>query len=174
MNTVSLILQCCGTSHTEESYCLTSIEKAMVIRQGNHHDWSNHDLAIYHHRPFLDCVHSCSHVACQSPNRKWVAFNSPNTAAWGRLMMGVPYRLPKTPPLELRRARISENQRKSVYTHIVNVPPAMSSIVSLPSLAFFPRAAISLSIPTKFMPSAFLTTGVTSPLGVATATLKST
>ena len=39
---------------------------------------------------------------------------------------------------------------------------------------FFERFAISCSICTKFMPSAFLTTGVTRPFGVATATLKST
>jgi hypothetical protein len=59
-------------------------------------------------------------------------------------------------------------------TNMVNEPPAMSSIVSLPSRAFLPRRPISCSISMKLMFSALRTTGVTRPLGVATATLRST
>ena len=99
---------------------------------------------------------------------------SPRTAVWGRLMIGVPINEPKTPPLLM-----------------VKVPPAISSMVSLPSRAyrnrlvnfqghedssitFLPRSAMDFSMPTRSMDSVLRTTGVTRPFSVATATLMST
>lgn len=61
-------------------------------------------------------------------------------------MMGVLMRLPYTPPLL-----------------IVKVPPAMSSMEMLPSLAFLPNSVMTFSIPAKVSSSAPLITGTTSP-----------
>lgn len=101
---------------------------------------------------------------------------SPRTALCGRLMIGVPIMEPNTPPLLM-----------------VKDPPAMSSMVNLPSRAchnemlgtdyfgaqfgertFLPISAMAFSIPMMSFVSAFLTTGVTRPFSVATATLIST
>lgn len=102
----------------------------------------------------------------------------PRTADCGRLMMGVPYSDPKTPPFELRapgrRVRQLSDEVKCEATYMVKVPPVMSSSVSLLSRAFFPRSAIAFSISNMDMLSTFRTIGVTRPLGVATATDKST
>mmetsp|Transcript_24476 Transcript_24476/g.97102 ORF Transcript_24476/g.97102 Transcript_24476/m.97102 type:complete len:211 (+) Transcript_24476:1603-2235(+) len=68
-------------------------------------------------------------------------------------MMGVPMSEPKTPPLEME-----------------NVPPAMSSSASVPSLAFFAYAAIDFSTSANDMVSALRRTGTTRPFGEATAT----
>ena len=46
-------------------------------------------------------------------------------ADWGGLMIGVDSKEPYTPPLEM-----------------VNVPPAMSSMLMVPSRAFFPKELI--------------------------------
>ncbi len=97
----------------------------------------------------------------------------PRTPVWGRLMIGVPISEPKTPPLLM-----------------VKVPPAMSSMVNLLSRAyscqqqsclssnmlftFLPRSEMACSMPIMSIDSAFRTTGVTRPFGVATATLMST
>lgn len=101
----------------------------------------------------------------------------PRTAVCGMLMIGVPIMEPNTPPLLM-----------------VNEPPAMSSIVNLPSRAynvymlavvrarrllaerqtFLPRSAMDFSMPIISNDSAFRTTGVTRPFSVATATLMST
>lgn len=97
-------------------------------------------------------------------------------------MIGVPKSEPKTPPLE-----------------IVKVPPDMSSMVSFPSRAyqdeietgedalalvqsdmwarectFLPTSAIACSISMRPIVSTLRTTGVTRPLGVETATERST
>ena len=72
-------------------------------------------------------------------------------------MIGVDIRLPNTPPLD-----------------IVKVPPFMSSIVSVPSLAFLPYPAIALSISAKLFLSQSRTTGTTRPFGADTATEMST
>lgn len=53
----------------------------------------------------------------------------PKMADWGGLIMGVPIRDPKTPPLL-----------------IVKVPPSMSSTANFPDLAFSPRALIAFSM----------------------------
>ena len=68
-------------------------------------------------------------------------------------MIGVDSSEPKTPPFE-----------------IVNVPPLMSSTVSVPSLAFLPYSAMVFSISAKLMRSALRTTGTTRPFGAETAT----
>ena len=67
-------------------------------------------------------------------------------------MMGVESMEPKTPPLEME-----------------NVPPVISSMPSLPSLAFAPYSAIFFSISAKLIWSAFLKMGTTKPLGEPTA-----
>ncbi len=56
---------------------------------------------------------------------RWLMECMPRMADWGGLMMGVDSRLPYTPPLEM-----------------VNVPPAMSSMLIVPSRAFLPRPLI--------------------------------
>lgn len=63
-------------------------------------------------------------------------------------MMGVDSIEPKTPPLET-----------------VNVPPAMSSIEMVPSLALRPMSPSALSMSAKFILSTFLITGTTRPCG---------
>src|SRR3546814_10318254 len=64
----------------------------------------------------------------------------PGTADWCGLMIGVDIRPPNTPPFEM-----------------VKVPPVMSSIVSVPSLARLQRSAIAFSIPAKDRLSALRT-----------------
>ena len=83
----------------------------------------------------------------------------PNIADYGALMIGVPIRLPNTPPLEM-----------------VNVPPTISSVVILPYLPLSAKSIrvcinimITLSISAKLSFSQFLRTGTINPLGVATA-----
>lgn len=81
----------------------------------------------------------------------------PKIALYGGLIIGVPIKLPNTPPFD-----------------IVNVPPAISSIVILP---FFPLSAKIdkfFSISAKLYCSQFLRTGTINPVGVATATETST
>ena len=70
----------------------------------------------------------------------------PRTPDCGGLSIGVDINEPYTPPLE-----------------IVKVPSCMSLILSLLSLAFFPRLAISFSISATISSSAFFTTGITKP-----------
>mmetsp|Transcript_5540 Transcript_5540/g.14380 ORF Transcript_5540/g.14380 Transcript_5540/m.14380 type:complete len:311 (+) Transcript_5540:345-1277(+) len=81
----------------------------------------------------------------------------PKIADWGGLMMGVLSKLPKTPPFVIE-----------------NVPPAMSSMLMVPSLAFWPKSAMFFSTPANVSWSASLNTGTTSPFGEATATDMST
>ena len=81
----------------------------------------------------------------------------PKMALCGGLMMGVPVKDPNTPPFE-----------------IVKVPPAISSMDSVPSRAFLPYDAMELSTSAKLMPSQLLNTGTTKPLGALTATDMST
>lgn len=50
-------------------------------------------------------------------------------------MMGVPYRDPKTPPLELEYTVSMLGNKAEEVTYMVNVPPAISSNVSFPSRA---------------------------------------
>eukprot|EP00982_Pelagococcus_subviridis_P009824 30948-Pelagococcus_subviridis.AAC.3 len=76
----------------------------------------------------------------------------PRMALCGGLMMGVPFKLPKTPPLL-----------------IVNVPPVISSSDSVPSLAFFPYAAIWASTSANDIASTSRSTGTTRPFGALTA-----
>ena len=105
-------------------------------------------------------------------------------------MIGVPINEPNTPPcsVSLRTRHASKNRTLL----IVNVPPAMSSIVNsllracavvqpissrlgpMQNKTFLPRVAMAFSIPTRLRDSAFRTTGVTRPFSVATATLIST
>ena len=72
-------------------------------------------------------------------------------------MIGVDISDPNTPPFEM-----------------VKVPPAMSSIVSLPALALAPKSPIVFSISAKLIASALRMTGTTRPLGALTATETST
>mmetsp|Transcript_5901 Transcript_5901/g.7445 ORF Transcript_5901/g.7445 Transcript_5901/m.7445 type:complete len:320 (-) Transcript_5901:361-1320(-) len=81
----------------------------------------------------------------------------PKIALCGRFKIGVPMRLPNTPPLLM-----------------VKVPPCISSKLSVPSFAFCPKVAILFSTSAKFISSVFRNTGTTKPLGLATATLIST
>jgi hypothetical protein len=59
---------------------------------------------------------------------------------------------PNTPPLEIEK-----------------VPPVISSMPSLPSLAFWPNSAIFFSISAKLSWSALRTIGTTRPRGLPTA-----
>ena len=68
-------------------------------------------------------------------------------------MIGVDISEPNTPPLEM-----------------VKVPPFISSIVSLPSLAFLPKSPIVFSICATLSDSALRMTGTTRPVGADTAT----
>lgn len=63
-------------------------------------------------------------------------------------MIGVPNMEPKTPPFE-----------------IVNVPPSISSMASVPVRAFSPRALMVFSISAKFIFSTLRMTGTTKPYG---------
>src|SRR5690606_5970022 len=76
----------------------------------------------------------------------------PNIADCGALMIGVDIIEPKIPPLV-----------------IVNVPPVISSIVNLFSLAFVAKFTISFSIWNKDKDSALRITGTTNPFGADTA-----
>jgi hypothetical protein len=72
-------------------------------------------------------------------------------------MIGVEMSEPNTPPLEM-----------------VKVPPSMSAIVKVPSLARLPKSAIVFSMSAKLSAWASRMTGTTSPLGAETATETST
>ncbi len=67
-------------------------------------------------------------------------------------MIGVEMSEPKTPPLV-----------------IVNVPPVRSSIVSLPSRAFFATVTMLRAMSRRLIASASLMLGTTSPASDATA-----
>lgn len=66
----------------------------------------------------------------------------PSIALYGILMIGVPMRLPKTPPLEIEK-----------------VPPYISPIVIFPVFPFSANSAKFFSISAKLFNSQFLNTG---------------
>ena len=72
-------------------------------------------------------------------------------------MMGVESSEPKMPPLVT-----------------VNVPPAMSSMLMVPSFAFLPKAPMVFSTSAKLIAFALRRTGTSRPLGAATAMEMST
>eukprot|EP00213_Chloropicon_mariensis_P000953 CAMPEP_0197479770 /NCGR_PEP_ID=MMETSP1309-20131121/36318_1 /TAXON_ID=464262 /ORGANISM="Genus nov. species nov., Strain RCC998" /LENGTH=90 /DNA_ID=CAMNT_0043021531 /DNA_START=23 /DNA_END=295 /DNA_ORIENTATION=- len=82
----------------------------------------------------------------------WLVACIPKIADWGGLIIGVLSRLPNTPPFVME-----------------NVPPAMSSMLIVPSLAFWPSMEIVFSMPANESLSASLITGTTRPFGAATA-----
>ena len=77
----------------------------------------------------------------------------PRTADWGGFKIGVDNKEPNIPPFEM-----------------VKVPPCISSIDNLPSLAFSEYSVIFNSISAIERFPASLTTGTTRPLSVETAT----
>ena len=77
----------------------------------------------------------------------------PRMPLCGGFRIGVESSEPNTPPLEM-----------------VNVPPLMSSMVSVPSRAFAPNSAIRPSIPANDIVSTLRRIGTTSPRGEPTAT----
>ena len=76
----------------------------------------------------------------------------PKIADCGGLIIGVDNMEPKIPPFV-----------------IVKVPPVISSIFNLPSLAFIARSFILFSILSKVIFSAFLKTGTIKPFSALTA-----
>ncbi len=68
-------------------------------------------------------------------------------------MIGVDISDPNTPPLEM-----------------VKVPPRISSILSVPSLARLPKSAMVFSTSAKLIAWALRITGTTRPCGADTAT----
>ena len=77
---------------------------------------------------------------------------TPKMADWGGLMMGVDIMEPKVPPLLMEK-----------------VPPVISSMPSLPSLALAPNSAIFFSMSAKLIWSALRRMGTTKPRGEPTA-----
>ena len=77
----------------------------------------------------------------------------PSIAVCGAFKIGVDNKDPKTPPFE-----------------IVNVPPCISSIVNLLSLAFSEYSRIDFSSSGRDLVSASFIIGTTRPLSVETAT----
>lgn len=77
----------------------------------------------------------------------------PRIALYGILIIGVPIRLPNTPPFEIEK-----------------VPPYISPIVIFPFFPFSANSAKFFSISAKLFDSQFLNTGTIRPVGVATAT----
>src|SRR5882762_7000714 len=114
----------------------------MVVRQCNDHDGPYHNLSIHDNGSILGCVHPCYFkftISLSSWSLQAERSHAPSTADCGRLIMGVPYNDPNTPPLELSVNFISKNASSlpsTRCTHIVNDPPAMSSRVSLLSFAY--------------------------------------
>lgn len=97
--------------------------------------------------------------------------------------MGVPNSEPKTPPLEMVNVPPDMSSRPSLLSRAYDIsfrftvygfysPVHLDAIIS--SLTLTANSAIALSISTNPILSAFLTTGTTNPLGVETATDKST
>ena len=74
----------------------------MVIRQGYDHDGPYDDLTVDNYWAILDGVHTFwdmkfnQKVKIASKKQRL-----PRTAACGRLIIGVPYNEPNTPPFEL-------------------------------------------------------------------------
>jgi len=144
----------------------------VVIGEGDDHNGSDDDLAVYNYRFVLDRVHT-------EHGRLWQVDD-------GRSVQRAKHTTIGTKCTKLVLVCI-ENQRSShgegASCHVLETQftvPSLNTIGKLQEnaiytvLALVPRAAISFSISTKPMSSTFLTTGVTKPLGVATATLKST
>lgn len=101
--------------HTQHRNGLSSVQQSVVVRQGDDHDRSDHNLAVDDDGLFLDGVNAedggLRHVqAARGEHRR-------KDASMGTYI-GVPKSEPKTPPLEM-----------------VNVPPAMSSKANLFSRA---------------------------------------
>lgn len=92
---------------TEEGHSFTSVQQSMIIRKSDDHDWPNNNFPVYNHRLLLYRVHACGTNAHISSRNKWKADSAPKTAACGKLMIGVPYREPNTPPLELVHPLVS-------------------------------------------------------------------
>ena len=91
----------------------------MVISESYIHHWTDLNLQL----TYVQTIHTQKHVIVTIPftatGRSIVAC-IPNMADWGGLIIGVPNIDPKTPPLD-----------------IVNVPPSMSSMASVPSLTWW-------------------------------------
>ena len=119
----------------EEADSFAAVNQTVVVRERHVHHRPNDHLgtietharatALVHARPSLsprargcDCGAARRTCPFTATGRSLTAC-MPRIADCGMLMMGVPMREPKTPPFE-----------------IVNVPPARSSIASLPSRAF--------------------------------------
>lgn len=136
----------------------SAVEQAVVVGQGDDHDGSDLDLAVDNPRLLLDGVHA-EHSGLGQVDDGGTEEGTKDTA------VGAAHR---------NREKRIQTPMDELDTYMVKVPPVMSSRVSLLSLAFLPSSAIDCSISRKDLDSQFLTTGVTRPLGVATATLMST
>jgi len=162
---------------TEESNALTSIQQSVIVGESDDHDGSDDDLAIDDDGSFFDGVHAqhsgLRHVddrcSIERAEDATVRAKKERRGSASRQRQNIQAVKKKTKNDALR-----EHKGGGQNTHMVKVPPVISSNDNLPSLAFFPSAAISFSICTIPIPSTFLTTGVTNPFSVATATLKST
>lgn len=116
---------------TQECHSLATVNQAMIVGQCDVHHWANDNLngeltleASLRKKCFDFCL-TCPLTATGLSNVPCI----PRMALCGGLMMGVPNKDPKTPPLL-----------------IVKVPPSMSSTANVPLRAFSPRALIPNSI----------------------------
>ena len=87
-------------TRTEEGGRLAAVEETVVVRERDDHDGPDDDLAVDDDGAVPDGVHACRRVRLRVSTHQHA--DVPRTAACGRLMMGVPYSEPKTPPFELQ------------------------------------------------------------------------
>lgn len=94
-----------GRVRTKEGDGLSAIQESVVVGQSNDHDGANDDLAINDHGLLLHRMHTYQDEIVRNRELGLSGFYAPRTAAWGRLMIGVPNSEPKTPPFELDKER---------------------------------------------------------------------
>ena len=96
----------------------------MVIRQGYDHDGPYDDLTVDNYWAILDGVHTFWNTAQSKSKDSEQKKRLPRTAACGRLIIGVPYNEPNTPPFELVVGRCQRKNeiRKSQNIHCECTP----------------------------------------------------
>lgn len=100
-------------SRTEECHSLSPVQHPVVVGQCDNHYGPYHNLPIHDDRSIFGCVHPYHFHALRSWGSLEAQHNhAPSTADWGRLMMGVPYNDPNTPPLELSINSINQQHAK--------------------------------------------------------------
>ena len=157
------------SKHTEECDGLPAVEESVVVRESDNHDGTDNNLAIDDDWAFLDGVHACR-CTLSVRNPTVIEPRTKNSGLW-QVDDGSAVQRTKDATVGAEaRLLVEMKWHVSSATHMVKVPPAMSSMVSLPSRAFFAKAVVVDEMSARPREPTSLTMGVIRPVGVATAT----